>query len=44
MENLSLNNDSQNQQSLQIATRENNDDSYPPYPQNVSDDIPDDSE
>ena len=25
MENLSLNNDSQNQQSLQIATRENND-------------------
>ena len=43
MENSSLNNDSQNQQSLQIATRENNDDITtnfePPYPQHVYDDI-----
>ena len=43
MDNLSLNNDSQNQQSLQIATRQINDDSKPPYPQHVSDDIPEDA-
>ena len=43
MENLSLNNDSQNQQFLQIATGENNDDitaNFEPfYPLYVSDDI-----
>ena len=44
MENLSLNNDSQNQQSLQIATRQRNDDSEPPFPQHVSDGIAEDLE
>ena len=43
MENLSLIIDSQNQQSLQIATRQNNHDSEPPYPQHVSNDIIEDS-
>ena len=48
MVNLSLNNDFQNQQSLQIATRENNDDittnSKSSYLQHVHDDISKDSE
>ena len=48
MENLSLNNDFQIQQSLQIATRENNEDlttnSEPSHPQHVSDDILENSE
>ena len=48
IENLSLNNDFRNQQSLQIATRENNEDMAtnfgPSYPQHVSDDILEDSE
>ena len=48
MENLSLNNDSQNQQSFQIATRENNYNATANskifYPQHIYDDIPKDSE
>ena len=44
MENLSLINDSKNQQSLQIPTRDNNDDSKSPYPQHVYDDIIEDLE
>ena len=44
IENLSLNNDPQNLQSLQITTRDNNDDSESPYPQYVSDAILEDSE
>ena len=48
IENLSLNNDFRNQQSLQIATRENIEDMAtnfgPSYPQHISDDILEDSE
>ena len=48
MENLSLNNYFQNQQSLQISTRENNEDMAtnfePSHTQHVSDDILEDSE
>ena len=39
MENLSLNNDAHDQQSLQIATRDDNNDSEFPTHQHVSDDI-----
>ena len=39
MENLPLNNDAHNQQFLQIATRDNNDDSKFPTHQHVSNDI-----
>ena len=44
MENLSQNNDSQNKQSLQIATRQHNNDSEPPFPQHVFYDIAKDPE
>ena len=44
MENLSLNNDCQNQESLQVATRQNNDDSESPYLQHVYDNIVEESE
>ena len=44
LENLSLNNDAQNQHSVQIATRQDNDNSEPPYPQHASDDITEDLE
>ena len=44
MENLSLTNDVHNQQSLQIATRDDNDDSKIPTHQHVSDDIQEDAE
>ena len=38
MENLSLNNDAHNQQFLQVATRDDNDDSKIPTRHHVSDD------
>ena len=43
-ENLSLNNDANNQQFLQIAIRNDNDDSDLPLHQHVSKDISEDSE